>query len=129
MVIFRSKQKKFEGDLKIRLCGKKRLYPTESVKYLSDANLSWQYHVKDFSIKRNREDALMFKMRKYVSLKILRSTYFSNFDFYLSHGCPVWAQNSSTIQQIEILQKMQLELSTFILGIPIPVLYSNKTPP
>ena len=31
MVIFNSKQKKFEGDLKIKLCGK-RLYPTERVK-------------------------------------------------------------------------------------------------
>ena len=43
MVIFKSKQKKFEGDLKIKLCGK-RLYPTESVKYLGvkiDTNLSW----------------------------------------------------------------------------------------
>ena len=28
MVIFKSKQKNFEGDLKIKLCGK-RLYPTE----------------------------------------------------------------------------------------------------
>ena len=33
MVIFKSKQKKFEGDSKIKLCGKS-LYPTESVKYL-----------------------------------------------------------------------------------------------
>ena len=33
MVIFKSKQKKFEGDLKIKLCDK-RLYPTESVEYL-----------------------------------------------------------------------------------------------
>ena len=42
MVIFKSKQKKFEGDLKIKLSGK-RLYPTESVKYLGvkiDTNLS-----------------------------------------------------------------------------------------
>ena len=29
MAILKSKQKKFEGDLKIKLCGK-RLYPTES---------------------------------------------------------------------------------------------------
>ena len=28
MVIFKSKQKKFEGDLKIKLCGK-RLFPTK----------------------------------------------------------------------------------------------------
>ena len=41
MVIFKSKQKKLEGELKIELCGK-RLYLTESVKYLSvktDTNL------------------------------------------------------------------------------------------
>ena len=42
MVIFTSNQKKFEGDLKIKLCGK-RLYPNKSVKYLGvkiDTNLS-----------------------------------------------------------------------------------------
>ena len=79
IVIFKSKQKKFEGDLKIKLCGK-RLYPTESVKYLGikiDTNLSWQYHVNELSIKLNRVNALLFKMRKYVILKILRSTNYN----------------------------------------------------
>ena len=63
MIIFKFKQKKFEGDLKVRLCGK-RLYSTESVKYLGvkiDTNLSWQYHVNDLSIKLNRANALLFK--------------------------------------------------------------------
>ena len=37
-----------------------------------------QYHVNDLSIKLNRANALLFKMRKYyVSLKILRSIYFA----------------------------------------------------
>ena len=105
MVIFKSKQNKFEGDLKIKLCGK-RLYPTESVKYLGvkiDTNLSWQYHVNDLSIKLNRANALLFKMRKYVSLKILRSIYFVIFDSYLFYCCLVWAQNCRTIQRIIIL--------------------------
>ena len=78
MVIFKSKQKKFEVDLEIKLCGK-RLYPTESVKYLSvkiDTNFNWQYHVNDLSIKLNESNALLFKMRKYVNLKILRSIIF-----------------------------------------------------
>ena len=74
MVIFKSKQKKFEGDLKIKLCGK-RLYPTESVKYLGlkiDTNLNWEYHVNDLSIKLNRANALLFKMRKCeIDLSIL----------------------------------------------------------
>ena len=44
MLICKSKQNKFEGDLKIKLNGK-RLYPTESVKKLDvkiDTSLSWQ---------------------------------------------------------------------------------------
>ena len=81
MVIFKAKQKKFEGDLKIKLCGK-RLYPTESVKCLGvkiDTNLSWQHYANDVSIKLNRANALLFKIRKYVSLKILRSISFTIF--------------------------------------------------
>ena len=68
MVIFKSKQKKLEGDLKIKICGK-RLYPTASVKYLGvkiDTNLTCQHHVNDVN---NRANALLFKIRKYVSLK------------------------------------------------------------
>ena len=115
MVIFKSKQRKFEGDLKIKLCGK-RLYPTESVKYLGvkiDTNLSWQYHVNDLSIKLNRANALLFKMRKYVSLKILRSIYFAIFDSCLSYGFLVWAQNCSTIQRFVILQKRAVRIINF----------------
>ena len=102
MIIFKSKQKKFEGDLKIKLCGK-RLYPTESVK--NHTNLSWQYHINDLSIKLNRANTLLFKIRKYASLKILRSIYFAIFDCYLAYCCLVWAQICSTIQQIIILHK------------------------
>ena len=43
MGIFKSKQKKLEGDLKIELCVR-RLYLTENVKYLCvkvHTNLSW----------------------------------------------------------------------------------------
>ena len=114
-VIFKSNQKKFEVDLKIKLCGK-RLYPTESVKYLGvkiDTTLSWQYHVNDLSIKLNRGNALLFKMRKCVSLKILKSIYFAIFDSYLSYCLLVWAQNRSTIQRILILQKNAVRTINF----------------
>ena len=90
-----------------------------------DANLS--YDVNDLSIKLNRASAFLFKMRKYVSLNILRSIYFAIFDSYLSYCCLVWAQNCSTIQQIIILQKRLLELLIINQEISIPVPYSNKT--
>ena len=71
MVIFKSKQNKLERDLKIKLSGKIP-YPTESVKPLDvkvAINLSCQCLVNDLSIKLNRANALLYKMRKYVSLK------------------------------------------------------------
>ena len=45
MVIFKSKQKKLEGDLKIKLCSKS-LYLAQSVKYLGvkiDRKLTWKH--------------------------------------------------------------------------------------
>ena len=112
MVIFKSKQRKLDGDLKIKLCGKS-LYPTESFKCMGvkiDTNLTWQHHANDISIKLNRANALLFKMRKYVCLKILRSIYFAIFDTYLSYCCLFWAQNFSTIQRIVILQKKAVRI-------------------
>ena len=105
----------------------KRLHPPESVKYLGvkiDTTPCWQYHVNDLSIKLNRANALLFRMRKYVSLKELKSIYFAIFDSYLSYYCLAWAQNRSTIQRILILQKKAVRL-IFIQGTPIPVPYSN----
>ena len=75
-----------------------------------DANLNWQYHVNDVFIKLNRANTPLFKMRKYVSLKIFRSIYFAIFDSYLSYCCLVWAQNYSTIQRIIILQKKAIRI-------------------
>ena len=113
MAIFKSKQKKYEGDLKIKLCGKS-LYPTECVNYLDvKIDTSWQYHVNYLSIKLNRANALLFKTRKYVSLKVLRLIYFAIFDSYLSYCCLVWAQICSTIQRIIILQKKAIRITNF----------------
>ena len=115
MVIFKSKQKKLEGDLKIKLCNK-RPYPTESVKYLGvkiDTIYNWQYQVSDLSIKLNRAHALLFQRRKNVCLKILRSIYFAIFDSYLSYCCLVWAQNFSSIKRILILQRKAVRTINF----------------
>ena len=47
MVIFKSKQKKFEGSLKIKLCGE-RLYPTEDIQNIMLIALQCKDHgVKD----------------------------------------------------------------------------------
>ena len=74
MIIFKSKQKKFESDLKIKLYVK-RVYPTETVNYQCEKI----DHLNNVSIKLNRANALFFKVRKHVSLQLLRSIYFAFF--------------------------------------------------
>ena len=75
----------------------------------------------------NRANALLFKMRKYVSLEILRSIYFAIFVSYISYSCLVQVQTCSTNQRIIILQKKRLlVLLIFNQGIPILVPSSKK---
>ena len=75
--------------------------------------ITWQHHVNYLSIKLNRANDLLFKMRKYVSCKILRSIYFAIFDSYLFYCCLVRAQNFSSIQRILILQKKTVRIIIF----------------
>ena len=67
--------KKLDFDLKLKL-NDKRLYPTESVKYLGikiDENLTWIDHINDSAIELNRANAMPFKVREFVNIKILKS--------------------------------------------------------
>ena len=76
-------------------------------------NLSWQYHVNDLSIKLNRANALLFKMRKYASFKILRLINSAIIDSYLSYCSLTLAQNCSNIQQVLILRKKAVKIMNF----------------
>ena len=107
MVIFESKQKKCEADLKIKLCGK-RLDPTENVKYLSvkiDTNLNWEHHVNDLSIKLNRANALLFKMRKFYTRILIKHFYKTN----------RYGKYSITISAAESWNKIQKQLKNTLL--------------
>ena len=57
----KSKRKKFNDTVKIKLSGKK-MYSTASVKYLGvkiDQHLTWQHPINDLSVKLNRANALL----------------------------------------------------------------------
>ena len=110
MVIFKSKRKKFNDTVKIKLIGK-RIYPTASVKI--DQHLTWQHHINDLSVKLNRDNALLFKIRKFVDDKILRSIYFAIFEFNLNYCSIVWAQNYNIINRAVILQKKALRIMNY----------------
>ena len=66
--------------------------------------------LNDLSVKLTIANALLFKIRKYVSPKILRSISFAIFESHLSYCSIVWAQNFRTIQWIAILQKKAVRI-------------------
>ena len=87
LVVFKSKRKQFDGEIKLKL-SHKRLFPTDSVKYLGvkiDGNLSWKSHIDYLSVKLSRANALLFKIRNFVNNSILRTIYFTIFESHLNY--------------------------------------------
>ena len=115
LVIFKPKHKKLDFEFKIKSNGKK-LFQTNSVKYLGikiDKQLNWREHINEVAIKLNRANAMLYKVREFVSTDTLRSIYYAIFDSHLNYGNLVWGQNTNAIKRLTILQKKALRLMNF----------------
>ena len=97
--------KVLSDEIKINFTGK-RLYPSNSVKYLGvriDKFLHWHDQVNNIAVKLNRANALLLKIRNYVHMKTLRNIYYAIFDSHVTYSRIVWAQ--TLIQLIDSLWK------------------------
>ena len=87
LVIFKHKKEKLKYPKKIKL-SRKRLYPSDSIKYFDakiDENLNWKDYIHDIATKLNRANALLFKIRNFVSFNALKSIYFAIFDSHINY--------------------------------------------
>ena len=101
LVIFKSKQKQFDGEIKLKL-SRKRLFPTDSVGYLGvkisgNGNILWKSHIDYLSVRLNRANVLLFKIRNLLNNSLLRTIYFSIFESHLNYCSLVWSQNCHAI--------------------------------
>ena len=115
LVIFKHQRKKLDTEIKIKL-NIKRLYPSQSVEYLGikiDQNLNWKDHINDIAVKLNRANALLFKIRNFVNITILKTIYFAIFDSHINYANLVWAQNSNAMSRILALQKRAMRIINF----------------
>ena len=90
----------------------KILYPSKLVKYLGvkiDENLNCKDQAYDIVTKVNRANALLYKIRKYVSFNILKAIYFAIFDSHINHVNLIQGQNPNSTLRITILQKKNFE--------------------
>ena len=87
LVIFKHKNKKLEYPMKIKL-SRKRLYPPKSVKCLGvkiDEKLNWKDQTYNTVTKLKRANALLYKIRNYVSVNTLKAIYFATFDSHINY--------------------------------------------
>ena len=115
LIIFKPKRKPLDFNMKIKLNGK-RLYPTDSVRYLGvkiDSKLNWNSHVNAIATKLNRANAMLYKVRDFVNANILKSIYYALFESHINYACIIWGQNISTINHLYILQKKALRIINF----------------
>ena len=80
IIIFKPERKPQDFNMKIKL-NEKRLYPTDSVKYLGvkiDSKLNWKNHVNATATKLNRANVMLYKVREFVKANILKSIYLNH---------------------------------------------------
>ena len=86
---------------------KKRLYPTNSVKYLVvkiDEHLTWKPYVDGISAKFKKVNAILSKIRHFVDQKTLKAIYHAIFESHLYYSL-VWTHNSNSTKRLFNLQK------------------------
>ena len=116
VIIYRSKNKKIDHELKLKLNGKV-LHISEKVKYLGvilDCFLSWDHHVNHVSKKLSRANGAISKLRHMLPKTTLFSLYYALFASHLIYACQIWAQNiNMNTNRVFKLQKCAVRLLSF----------------
>ena len=115
-----NKPLKYNVTLKIH---KKAILEEQKIKYLGiiiDSTLSWKAHLSNLSKKLSRTIGVMYKLRPFVNLQIMKNIYHSLFYSHLIYGIQVWGNACDThLKAIQMLQNRVVRLITYNDNFPI----------
>ena len=66
--------------------------------------------MNNVTVKLNRANALLLKIKNYVKMKTLRNIYYAVFDSHLAYSCIVWAQTINTGNRLIIVKNKALSI-------------------
>ena len=93
---------------------KKVISEKDHVKYLGitiDSTLSWKIHIDNVSTKISKTIGLLYKIRYFVDVKIIKTLYYSLVYPHLIYGIEVWGSADEThLNKLLILQKKIVRL-------------------
>ena len=79
-----------------------------------DSTLSWKDHITNLSKKLSRSIGILYKLRPFVNLEIMKNVYYALFYSHLVYGIQVWGSSCDTlIGSIQVLQKRVVRLITY----------------
>ena len=123
-----NKPSKKEVTIKIN---KKALNEKECIKYLGviiDSSLSWKHHIVSLSKKISRAIGIMYKLRPFLPLNVMKNVYYSLIYSHIVYAIEVWGSAFKTeLNKISVLQKRVTRLLTFNVYPSIPGRKSNCT--
>ena len=114
-IIFHSLRKPVNSVVTL-LINKQAIEEVEYVKYLGvllDAKLTFNYHINILSKKISRAVGVLYKLRPFVTPRILTSVYYAIAYPFLLYGITIWGNaNNTLIRPLHILQKKIVRMIT-----------------
>ena len=115
-VIFHPYNKPVKEVITLKI-NKKAIAEELCVKYLGiliDSTLSWKSQISTITKKISRSIGIMYKLRPFVNVKIMKSVYYSIIYPHLIYGIQVWGSAFDTdLHSLEIMQKKVVRMITF----------------
>ena len=108
----------------INTCGQKNVDEKESIKYLGvliDGTLSWKHHILNISKIISRAIGIMYKLRRFLHLKVMRNVYYSLVYSHIIYWIEAWGSAFKTeLENILVLQKRAMSFND-----AYPTVYSS----
>ena len=130
-VIFHSHKRIVHHNVTL-LLDKKSILEKGHIKYLGvfiDQHLNWKAHISNISKKISRNIGILYRLRRFVDLSMMKNLYYSIIYSHLVYGIEVWGSACQTaLQPIVILQKKSVRMMTFndnFPDVPGPLCPSN----
>ena len=93
----------------------RKIATTQSLKFLGmtiNTTLTWKHHVGELTSKLNKACYAIGSIKPFMSLDVLRSTYFSYAHSIISYGIVFWGNSSFS----EVIFKIQKRIIRIIMN-------------
>ena len=115
LVVFSPKRKQITKHLNFQISSQKIEISTK-VKYLGiqiDQHLNWNEQIKNIIPKLSRAIGVLSKIHHYVRKFLLKTIYYSIFNYHLIYACQVWGQNETCLKKLSSLQNKAIRIINF----------------